>query len=163
MKTLLILRHAKSSWKDESLTDFERPLNKRGLRDAPRIGRLLQDEGLVPDVIFSSSAQRAVETAQLVVEESEFAGELHRRDDLYLAPPAQYLSLLYNDGGDHASILLIGHNPGMQMLVSHLAGQSETMPTAALAWFELPIDDWSQLAANPTGNLRMVWRPKEID
>jgi len=163
MKRLLLLRHAKSSWKKKALADFERPLNKRGRRDAPRMGKLLRDENLLPEVIFASSAVRTLETARLLAEAGAFAGELHSEDDLYLAPASQYIELLHSSGGAADSVLMIGHNPGMQTLVSCLAGSQQTFPTAALAWFELPVDSWSELTLTPTTGPRKIWRPKEID
>ena len=90
VKTLLILRHAKSSWKEEGIDDLERPLNKRGKRDAPRIGTLLREKDLVPDLILSSSAERARKTTELVAQESGFEGNIMVDRDLYAAIQRQY-------------------------------------------------------------------------
>ena len=85
MKTVLLLRHAKSSWDNPAVDDHERPLNKRGLKAAPRMGQLIADEGLKPDVIVSSTAVRAATTAAAIAEECGYDGEIHYTDDLYLS------------------------------------------------------------------------------
>ena len=90
MKTLLILRHAKSDWETPDVADHDRPLNGRGKRDAPRMGRLLRDENLVPDLIISSTAKRARKTAKLVAEASGYEGEIRLAETLYLAGPEAY-------------------------------------------------------------------------
>ncbi|MCP3905940.1 MAG: histidine phosphatase family protein [Planctomycetes bacterium] len=163
MKTLLILRHAKSSWKDPSLDDHERPLNKRGKRDAPRMGRLLEDQDLVPDLVLCSTARRARATAGLLLEACGYDGELVHDAHLYHADPMTVVTSLREvpDGADR--VLLIGHNPGHESLLVALTGHWEIMPTAALAHVELPIERWSDLDDETDGQLVDVWRPKELD
>ncbi len=163
MKQLLILRHAKSSWTDSSLEDHDRPLNKRGQRDAPRMGRLLRDEKMLPDRIVSSTALRARTTAQEVAAASGYSGEVALSRELYLAAPREFLRLLQGAGDDCSSILVVGHNPGMEELVFALSGQDETMPTAALARVDLPLDSWEDLRPGVRGKLVRVWRPKELN
>lgn len=163
MKTLLILRHAKSSWSDLTQDDFDRPLNERGRRDAPRMGKLLRAQSLVPEVILASSAVRTLETAKLLGEAAGFAGEIIARSDLYLAPAAQYVALMNDLHAEYNSVLLLGHNPGMQHLVSTLADSDLKMPTAALACFALPTKSWSDLRLAPTGTLQGYWKPKELE
>src|SRR5688500_20225930 len=94
MKTLLVLRHAKSSWNDSALGDHERPLNERGRRDGPRMGQLIREYGLIPDVVISSDAVRAQLTAQAVAEAARYEGEILLDPRLYLASPADILLLL---------------------------------------------------------------------
>jgi len=94
MKTLLLLRHAKSSWKHPELADHDRPLNKRGKRTAPRVSALLQDEDLIPDLILCSPAVRAHTTARLVAKACAYAGEIKRIRKLYLAEPQTYIEVL---------------------------------------------------------------------
>src|SRR5688572_21006606 len=94
MKTLLLLRHAKSSWKDSDIDDHERPLNKRGKRDAPRMGRLLRDESLLPDLILASSAKRCRKTAEHVLHASGYHGETRITGDLYEANAARLRAVL---------------------------------------------------------------------
>jgi phosphohistidine phosphatase len=162
MKRLLVLRHAKSSWKNPELADHDRPLNKRGKRDAPRIGRLLRQEGLVPDLIVSSTAARARKTAKHVAAECGSAGGVELTRRLYMSGAREYLRVLGEVGGDHRSVMVVGHNPDVEELVRVLTGADETMPTAALALIELPLDSWRELAPGSRGRLMELWRPKEL-
>lgn len=162
MKTLLILRHAKSSWSDASLSDHQRPLNKRGRRDAPRMGALLRDEGLTPDLIISSSARRALETAEVVADESGCQGRLITTRELYHADPESYLAVAREYGGSNEIVMVVGHNPGIEDFVEQLTGHWQRMPTAALAEVKLSIDDWSDLADDAEGRLTNLWLPKEL-
>jgi phosphohistidine phosphatase len=163
MKSLLVLRHAKSSWKRPSLADHDRPLNKRGKRDAPRMGRLIRDQHLVPELILSSSAVRARNTALAVGDVCEHAAELRVLRELYLAEPEDYVLVLQHLGDEIGSAMVVGHNPGMEELVEALSGEHHVMPTAALAWIDLPVEGWSGLRLDGSGRLRQVWRPKELD
>ena len=162
MKTLLILRHAKSSWKNAGLADHDRPLNKRGQRDAPRMGQLLRGEGLIPDLILSSTARRALDTAEAAAETSGFEGDIESRPDFYMAGPEAYLRALRGLSDDYGCVLVIGHNPGLEELLETLTGEAETMPSAALAQVELPIRRWRDLGNGTEGKLVNVWRPKEL-
>lgn len=163
MKTLLLLRHAKSSWKDAELDDHDRPLNKRGKQDAPRMGRLLRDEDLLPDVILCSTAKRARKTIERVIEASGFSGPCELDAALYGATPADYLRVLAARADDqHERVMLVGHNPGMEELLEGLIGSYESLPTAALAQVELDVPSWRELGERPRGKLVHVWRPKEL-
>lgn len=163
MKTLLILRHAKSSWNDARLNDHERPLNTRGKQDAPRIGRLLRHEDLAPQMIISSSAKRAVATAQLVAESCDYEEDILVTRDLYHGAPEDYVAMLQEVGGEKDMILVVGHNPGLEDLVDELTGEDPVMPTAALAQVSLPIASWTQLKLGTAGSLENFWRPKDLD
>ncbi len=162
MKTLLVLRHAKSSWNDSALDDHERPLNERGRRDGPRIGELVREYGLVPDVIVSSDAVRAQLTAEAVAEAAGYAGEILLDRRLYLASPADILSLLQTVRENAESIMIVGHNPGLEDLVKQLTGEWQDLPTAALAQISLPIDQWRDLELSTRGTLLGHWRPSEL-
>ena len=162
MKTALILRHAKSSWDNMHQPDHQRPLNKRGQRDAPRMGELILREQLTPDTIVSSTAQRARETAEAVAAASQFAGDILYDDNLYLAPPQVYLDLLQAMPDEKQRVLLIGHNPGLEELVSRVTEQPTTMPTAALAHLQWELDCWQDLAQADTATLRDFWTPREL-
>jgi phosphohistidine phosphatase len=162
MKTLLILRHAKSSWKDDHLPDHDRPLNKRGKQDAPRMGKLLQEKGLVPDLIISSTAKRAQKTAQLVAEESGYDGEIQFDRDLYAFEAAAYLEKLAQIGDQVQIVLLVGHNPGLEELLEQFTGEYLRMPTAALAQVNLSVSSWSDIDEDTQVQLANVWRPKEL-
>ncbi|MBN1147828.1 MAG: histidine phosphatase family protein [Anaerolineales bacterium] len=162
MKTLLILRHAKSSWKDDSLPDHDRPLNKRGKQDAPRMGTLLRREELLPDLILCSTARRARATADLVIDASGYEGELHLSLELYSFDAEPYLEALAELDDEYRCVMLVGHNPAMEELVEALVGHFERMPTAALAQIELPINSWSELDTEVGGALVNLWNPKQL-
>jgi phosphohistidine phosphatase len=163
MKTLLILRHAKSSWKEPSQADHDRPLNERGKRDAPRIGLLLVEQSLVPDVIVSSTAKRARKTAELVARNSGYDGQIQFHQELYLATRETYIRVIRQLDNVHSRALVVGHNPGLQELLEALSGQPAELPTAALAQVSLEIAAWDQLEANGRGVLVNLWRPKELE
>ena len=162
MKTLLILRHAKSSWNNAQLTDYERPLNKRGKQDAPRMGKLLRQEDLVPDLIITSSAERALATAEAVALASGYEEEIRATRSLYHADPAAYVDVLSQLDDSHERVMVVGHNPGMEELVEELTGAWEVLPTAALVQVSLPVTHWRELAEGVTGELVNLWRPKEL-
>ena len=163
MKTLLILRHAKSSWKEARLGDHGRPLNERGKRDAPRIGVLLRKEDLVPGMILSSTAKRAQQTAEAVVEESGYPGEIQLSRELYAAGPEAYLEAIQSLAGEPDSVLVVGHNPGLEELVEILTGETVRLPTAALAQVALSIERWQELSEEVRGELVNLWVPRELD
>jgi phosphohistidine phosphatase len=162
MKTLLILRHAKSSWDNTRLADHDRPLNGRGKEDAPKMGRLLHREELVPDLIISSSAERALRTAELTALSAGYEAEIQVSRHLYLAGPEEYIEVLREVPDSNRRVMVVGHNPGMEEFVEQLGGHYQRMPTAALAQFQLPIESWSELTEDTTGTLQNLWRPKEI-
>jgi phosphohistidine phosphatase len=117
MKTLLVLRHAKSSWSDPARDDYQRPLNKRGRRDGPRMGELVREYGLIPDLVISSDAVRARLTAEAMAEAARYAGEVLLDQHLYLASPADILSLLRTVRENADTVMIVGHNPGLEELV----------------------------------------------
>ena len=161
MKTLLLLRHAKSSWKKPELADHDRPLNKRGKRTAPLMGAVLQDEDLIPDLILCSSAVRTHNTALLVAKACTYVGEIKQTRNLYLAEPEDYIEVLRQVVEKHARVLVVGHNPGLESLIETLTGEAMAMPTAALACIELSIKRWSDLDTDTEYKLVNVWRPKD--
>jgi phosphohistidine phosphatase len=163
MKTLLIMRHAKSSWKAETLPDFERPLNKRGKHDAPRMGRLIRAEGLTPDVILSSPAARARATAEAVADLSKYEGEVKFVSEFYEAGPEAYLKALRTLPDEVRSALVIGHNPALDELLESLIGESEHLPTAALARVKLRLKRWKDLNESVQGKLADFWSPGELE
>jgi phosphohistidine phosphatase len=162
VKELLLLRHAKSSWDNAHLSDFQRPLNERGRSDAPRIGRLLRQSDLVPGLIISSAAVRAATTAELVAEAAGYEGEIWTREGLYHAEPETYLALLKKEADPYDRVMLVGHNPTMEELVEMLAGSWERMPTGAVAHFQLPIKTWAKFTTSTAATLLNVWRPREL-
>ncbi|MCO6509683.1 MAG: histidine phosphatase family protein [Aridibacter famidurans] len=160
MKTLLVLRHAKSSWDYPELPDFERPLNKRGEKAAPYMGELMRSKGLVPDVIVSSPAKRAKTTARLAAEAGGFDAELEFDERVYGAG-ANTLAYIIADFEDSAdTAMIVGHNPGFEDLVGALTGEHPRFPTAALAVIDLEISVWSETERGK-GMLRELFIPKE--
>ena len=162
MKTLLVLRHAKSSWKDDNLPDRERPLNKRGQEDAPKMGELLRRQNVIPDLVLSSTAQRARSTAELATDACGYEGQVEYKDELYSFEAEPYLNALSRLAEAYQCVMIVGHNPAMEELVEALTGEYLPMPTAALAQIELPIEHWSDLANRRSGKLVNLWRPKEV-
>jgi phosphohistidine phosphatase len=162
MKTLLLLRHAKSSWKHRELADHDRSLNKRGKRTAPLMGALLKDENLIPDLILCSSAVRAHMTARIVAKVCTYTGEIKKTRKLYMAEPKDYVEVLRQVDEKHAHVLVVGHNPGLESLIEALTGEAIAMPTAALAYVELSLQRWMDLDMNTECKLVNAWRPKEL-
>lgn len=160
MKTLLVLRHAKSSWKDGNLPDHERPLNHRGKHDAPEVGEVLLDQKLTPARILCSTARRARNTAELVMDACEYGGELTLLSDLYAAPVENYLQAVQQLTDDDDIAMIVGHNPAVEELVQLLTGEYQPMPTAALAHIQFSAAHWKDVCPRQ-GKLAAVWRPRE--
>jgi phosphohistidine phosphatase len=162
MKTLLILRHAKSSWDFTELSDHDRPLNNRGKRDAPRIGRKLLKERLIPQLIISSSAIRAYSTAEKVAKACGYEREIVVDSSLYGSGYIAYLNVLRIQNDQLHIIMLVGHNPDSEQLLEILTGRMVTMPTCTVACVKLFIRKWKELNAQTKGELVSIWRPKEL-
>lgn len=160
-KTLYLLRHAKSSWNDASLSDFERPLNDRGKTTAPFMGKFMRENGIEPSIILSSPAIRAKQTAQFVKDAGQFSCKLEFDERIYEASPQTLLEVVFEIDKAHETAMLVGHNPGMESFIRLLTGDIESMPTAALAVIELAIDAWDKITDSP-GELRNIFRPKEL-
>jgi phosphohistidine phosphatase len=145
MKTLTLVRHAKSSWKDTSLADRERPLNKRGKRDAPEMGRRIAAAGIRPSLIVSSPAVRAWTTAKVIADEIGYPREFLQRDNaLYLASVNGILDVIASQDVGFNNLMLVGHNPGFTDLANYLVpGLTNNVPTAGVISVELDTDDWS--------------------
>jgi phosphohistidine phosphatase len=161
MKTLLIMRHAKSSWKHPELADRDRPLNKRGEKEAPRMGKVLKHADILPQLIYSSSAVRASKTAETVAEKIGYKKEILYKDALYMAEPLQIVDVLRETPDEIKRVMVVGHNPGMEGLAQMLSRKVETLGTSAIACIKLPIDHWSDLTLEVEGKLVKVWEPKE--
>ncbi len=168
MKTLLLFRHAKSDWAND-LPDFDRPLNARGQKAAERMGRWMKQAHIQPEWIVSSPARRALETVQGLRQHLDIPDTLvHFDERLYLADVAALLEVAARCPQDMDDIMLMGHNPGMDELLTFLCGpnlprskKGKLMATATLAQVSLP-DDWQQLTAE-CGKLQQIIRPGEID
>jgi phosphohistidine phosphatase len=166
MKTLLLLCHAKSSWKEQDLPDHDRSLNKRGKNDAPRMGKLLKDEDLIPDLIVSSTAVRAKKTAELVAKACKYKGKIVLDHSLYGAEPGAYIKILEGLSDKNMVALVVGHSPSVVVVetIGLLTGSLDViMPTCALAKITLPIQNWGELKKQKIkGKLLKVWKSKEL-
>ncbi len=160
MKTLLLLRHAKSSWDQPGQHDHERPLNKRGKKEAPKVGKYLKEKDLLPDLVLSSTARRAQDTAQAVVEESGFSGQIDLYQDLYLSDTACYLDILRRLPDSADRVLVVGHNPDLEQLLTLLTDVTQHLTTAMLAQVDLPISSWQELNEATDGRLQDLWSPR---
>ncbi len=161
MKTLLLLRHAKSSWKDDAVKDFDRPLNQRGLKAAPSVGRLMRKRKLQPDLVLSSPAERARQTTQLVLESAGLKTELRYDERIYEATGMRLFEIVAQIEDDANIAMLVGHNPGLEELLATLTGEAGSLPTAALACIELEIEKWNKLRV-AAGRLEWLVKPKKL-
>ena len=161
MKTLFLMRHAKSSWDEPDVADIDRPLNERGRRTAPFMGRLMAERDLCPEKVLCSPARRARETAELVVNAAGISFETEVVDEIYEASTGTLARTVAAIDDRHASAMILGHNPGMEGLVAYLTGQTVSMPTAALAIIRLVIDSWSKTEER-CGQLEVIIRPRDV-
>lgn len=161
MKTLYLMRHAKSSWKDSTLQDFDRPLNGRGREAAPLVGRLVRKRKLRVDLILSSPAARARQTAALVKESAGLDAELLYDERIYEADAARLVEVVAQAGESAEALMLVGHNPGMEELLTLLTGESRSMQTATLACISLDVEKWGK-AREHSGRLEWLVRPEEL-
>jgi phosphohistidine phosphatase len=152
MKTILLLRHAKSDWGEGDLADFDRPLAKRGLKDAPRMGQALTLFACIPDKIVSSPARRARQTAELVAEACGYSKKsIQWEPSFYEGDSDDLTAALRRLPAEVERVLLVGHNPGMEETAAVLMGVDEDeaavirLPTAGLVCLEVDIDDWALL------------------
>jgi phosphohistidine phosphatase len=145
MKTLTLVRHAKSSWKDTSLADRDRPLSKRGERDAPEMGRRIVAAGIRPSLIVSSPAVRAWTTARIIADAIGYPREFLQRDKtLYLASVNGILDVIVGQDPGFNSLMLVGHNPGFTDFANYLVpGLTNNLPTAGVVSVQLDSDGWS--------------------
>ena len=148
MKTIIMFRHAKSSWKDFSLPDFDRPLNKRGQKDAPFMGKKLKERQVMPDLILSSPAKRAKMTAIAVAKEISYPPKKIVFDDnMYLPSEMYLLGLVRNQDNKYATLMLLGHNPGFNNFANLLLKQNplSNIPTAGVCCIRFDVDNWKKV------------------
>ena len=161
MKTLTLVRHAKSSWKHTGISDRERPLNARGKRDAPDMGARIQRHGIRPSLIVSSPAKRAWQTARIVAREIDYPLEfLQREESLYLASLDQLLDVVASQDNGFNHLMVVGHNPGLTDFANFLSpGLTNNLQTAAVVSVEIDRDDW-MLYERPKTRLLVYDYPK---
>ena len=163
MKTLWLLRHAKSSWDDPSLPDHDRPLKPRGIKAARRIGQLLTQQRCLPELVLCSTAVRAGETLQLVLDAARISVPVEYRESLYHCAPAEFIAALNGVSPTISTVMLVGHNPGLEEFLQQLTNCEEAMPTGCLAQVDIARDDWSRLDENSRGMLVALWRPRDLE
>jgi phosphohistidine phosphatase len=162
MKTLLILRHAKSSWKHDDLADHDRPLKKRGEQAAALMGELIRKHDLTPQRILSSTARRALKTAKLIAEACHYEEQIIATRAFYQAEPEDIVEVLRTLDDADERVMIVGHNPDLEMFLESLTGAMESLPTAALAQVTLPIDSWKELEEDTPGKLVHLWVPSTL-
>jgi phosphohistidine phosphatase len=160
MKTLILMRHAKSSWKDHDIADSERPLKKRGKKDAQMMAKILLEKELLPQKLLASSAKRARRTAEIIIEETKADFPVEYLDQLYMAEVPVYFELLNSIGDDLERVMIIGHNPSLESLVQVLSNQIESLPAGAAALISLPIKSWKELNSDTKCDLIDLYKPK---
>lgn len=161
MKTIILVRHAKSSWDDPSWTDFNRPLNKRGLKDAPYMSKLFKGKGIKPEIVFSSPANRAYSTAKFFIEELEIKEETVIKDNNIYEKGSRYIiNVLKNLDNNKHSVIVFGHNPDITSLSSYFSGEYfENVPTCGIICIDFEIEKWEEID-KINGKLRFFEYPK---
>jgi phosphohistidine phosphatase len=147
MKTLYLIRHAKSSWDDLLLGDFDRPLNKRGRSDAPKMGKRLKERDVHPDLLLSSPAERALSTCMIIAEKIGYSlTNVHTDQRLYHASEDKLLAIVreFNDANDE--VVIFGHNPGLTDFVNKLSHElvTDNIPTCGIVCIRLPLESWKE-------------------
>lgn len=160
-RILYLLRHAKSSWKDDSLADFDRPLKERGRDAAERMGKKLASEKPQNAVLICSPAARTRETAQIVLKHSGLRMDQRFDERIYEASLRDLLQVVSEIADDRETAMLIGHNPGFEELLAFLTGEARLMPTCALAKIKLEVASWKDARAGE-GRLESFITPKSL-
>lgn len=150
MKTLYIIRHAKSSWDDTSLDDFDRPLNERGKKDAPRMAKRLNERSVTPDLMLSSPAKRALSTCRKIAEVLKYSEDkIKTEKNLYHASADGILKVIKDIKDKHEVVLLFGHNPGLTDFVNDFMEDDnhfiDNLPTCGVVCFRIDVDFWSSV------------------
>jgi phosphohistidine phosphatase len=171
MLTLILLRHAKSSWKDPALPDHDRPLNSRGRADAPVMGKALARRGLSPDLVLCSTARRTRDTLDLVLPALKREPEIVYEDRIYHAAPAELFAVVQAAPPTSSQLLLVGHNPELQRFALDLIGSGpqhlkdrilSKLPTAAVVVVRFPGGSWKDVAVN-SGKLELFLTPRDVE
>jgi phosphohistidine phosphatase len=161
MKTLLLLRHAKSVKNDGTLVDFDRSLNDRGKDDAKLIGNFLGEQKIVPDLVLSSPAKRARRTTELVLNAADWNRTPEFDERIYDASLYRLLNIVSEIDTANAVVMLVGHNPGFEELLAALTDQPTRLPTCAAASIDLQINDWAKAGVH-AGKLKWLVTPKSL-
>jgi len=150
MKELFIIRHAKSSWEDESLSDYDRPLNERGKADAPLMGKVIKENGFLPDLIVSSSANRAISTAKEIAQQVGFPVDKILEDrKIYESTTDKVIEIINQLDDQYNRVFIFGHNPTFTHLIEELGGEYiGHVPTCGVAGIRFELDSWQMITAN---------------
>jgi phosphohistidine phosphatase len=164
MKTLYIIRLAKSSWDSSAKSDFDRPLNRRGLRDAPIMGTVLKQKAIKPDLVISSSAKRAKKTALIISEQIGYEeSDILFDENLYLASANEILEIIQNVDDYVESLFIIGHNPGMTEFINHFSDAFiDNLPTAGVFSMEFDMSSWKSLKTKSAKNCFFDYPKKHL-
>ncbi len=162
-KTLILVRHAKSSWKDTKLNDIQRPLNKRGKRDAPKMGEYLSKRKILPEAIFSSPGLRALTTARLISVEMDMKpSEIKVDDNIYTFNFEELLKVIKCLKDKFDKVMVVGHNPAITELVNYLCGSKiGNIPTCGVAVLRFPVSSWKKISKNKADLLGFDY-PKKL-
>ena len=146
MKKIILIRHGKSAWDQPWLSDHDRPLADRGIHDAPKMASRLKEKSIHPDLILSSTALRAADTAKITAEILGFPeDEIEFEKNLYHASPSILLKYIHLQKDSKDLNLLVGHNPGLNELISHLGGKLDNLPTSGQFGFQFTTDSWNEI------------------
>jgi phosphohistidine phosphatase len=162
MKRLYLIRHAKSSWENPLLNDFDRPLNKRGMRDAPRMAKRLKEKDICPDLIITSPAIRTLSTCNVLASMLGFPHEsVVKEKQLYHADEDHLFEILQRTPGHYKNVFMIGHNPGLSNFANELTvGSNFQIPTCGVVGLAFALDDWHNIAYG-MGKLLFFIYPKQ--
>lgn len=161
LKKIILVRHAKSSWDHPFLNDHDRPLAQRGLIDAPKMAKRLKKRGIVPNLILSSTAVRAQETAKITAEILGFPLDaIAFEKGLFHATPNQILKIIRMQKDTYKTLFVFGHNPGLNDLITYLGGSLDNLPTSGQFGFKLHSDHWADLSPN-TAEVWLLDFPKK--
>ena len=147
MKKLYIIRHAKSSWSDDTLDDFERPLNKRGKENAPMMGQKLKEMGVMPDIIISSPAQRAKSTAKMIAKEIKYTKDIIFNQDIYESDVSTLHEILTGVADEYGTLFLVGHNPSLNMLAQYYVDFNQNIPTSGVVEIGFSCEKWADISS----------------
>jgi phosphohistidine phosphatase len=161
MKTLFLIRHAKSSWDNTALPDKDRPLGDRGKRDAPKMGKRLQERDVKPDLILSSPAIRALTTAEIIAKKLDYKlKDIVVDDRLYGGEADDLLNVIHKLGDNLERVMLFGHNPELTELAHHLSSEIARMPTCAVAEFTFGTKSWSKIGKTKPARVALDYPKK---
>lgn len=164
-KNIFLIRHAKSSWQSATLSDFERPLNERGERDAPKMGKILKEKGIIPDLIISSCAKRAQQTAKKIAKALDYNHDkIQYEDSLYHCTPEQIFQVMQWVDDSIRTIFIVAHNPGITHFCNQISPQFSlvNMPTCGIVGFRCEAANWIEVE-NATKEVILFEYPKKYD